>query len=107
MIRKKEKAKFIALEGGEGAGKSTQARILTERLQANGIQTIQIHEPGTTSLRSKYDSVTSTGESSFWRISSESSAVERKGISRFSTSTPFSQVSTKGIGRYTLISEAR
>ena len=50
MIRKKEKAKFIALEGGEGAGKSTQARILTERLQANGIQTIEIHEPGTTSL---------------------------------------------------------
>ena len=50
MIRKNEKAKFIALEGGEGAGKSTQARILTERLQANGIQTIQIHEPGTTSL---------------------------------------------------------
>ena len=50
MIGKREKAKFIALEGGEGAGKSTQVKILTERLQANGIQTIQIHEPGTTSL---------------------------------------------------------
>ena len=50
MIGKKEKGKFIALEGGEGAGKSTQVTILTERLQANGIQTIQIHEPGTTSL---------------------------------------------------------
>ena len=50
MTTEKEKAKFIALEGGEGAGKSTQARILTDRLQANGIPTIQIHEPGTTSL---------------------------------------------------------
>ena len=50
MIEENEKAKFIALEGGEGAGKSTQARILTDRLQANGIPTIQIHEPGTTSL---------------------------------------------------------
>lgn len=37
---------FITLEGGEGAGKTTQARHIAERLRAKGINTIITREPG-------------------------------------------------------------
>jgi len=37
---------FITLEGGEGAGKSTQVRILAERLRARGLEIIATREPG-------------------------------------------------------------
>jgi dTMP kinase len=40
--------KFIALEGGEGAGKSTQARMLVETLRARGIEVVATREPGGT-----------------------------------------------------------
>ena len=50
MTRKRGKAKFIALEGGEGTGKSTQGRMLTERLRKKGIPAEQVHKPGTTAL---------------------------------------------------------
>ena len=40
--------KFIALEGGEGAGKSTQARMLAAALESRGISCIVTREPGGT-----------------------------------------------------------
>ena len=41
---------FISIEGGEGTGKSTQAKILHQRLWAHDIQAALVHEPGTTAL---------------------------------------------------------
>jgi dTMP kinase len=39
---------FIVLEGGDASGKSTQARLLTERLRALGRDVVDTFEPGAT-----------------------------------------------------------
>ncbi len=44
---------FITFEGGEGSGKSVQARALYRRLSQLAIPAILIHEPGVTSLGRK------------------------------------------------------
>jgi dTMP kinase len=45
-----KRGKFITFEGGEGTGKSTQAKRLAERLEGAGIATLVTREPGGTPL---------------------------------------------------------
>lgn len=41
---------FIAIEGGDGAGKSTQADLLAERLERSGQDVVRTREPGGTTV---------------------------------------------------------
>jgi len=40
------RGQFISFEGGEGAGKSTQSRLLCRRLETFGVETLATREPG-------------------------------------------------------------
>jgi dTMP kinase len=44
------RGKFIVFDGGEGCGKSTQARLLRERLEREGIPVLPVHDPGATRI---------------------------------------------------------
>ena len=44
------KGVFITFEGGEGVGKSTHIRFLTERLEERGYEVLRLREPGGTSI---------------------------------------------------------
>ena len=41
---------FVAFEGGEGSGKSTQSKLLYERIINEGFSSLLLHEPGGTSV---------------------------------------------------------
>src|SRR5687768_14402878 len=42
--------KFIVFDGGEGCGKSTQARRLREKLESEGAAVLAVHDPGATRI---------------------------------------------------------
>ena len=50
MIKRKNNAKFITLEGIDGAGKSTHLNWLAERLRSQGKDVLVTREPGGTPL---------------------------------------------------------
>src|SRR6266540_1414075 len=45
-----ERGKLVVFEGSEGAGKSTQLRMLASRLSAAGIPVVPLREPGGTAV---------------------------------------------------------
>ena len=51
------RGRFITLEGGEGVGKSTQARLLAEALAARGRPVLLTREPGGAQLGGDLDAV--------------------------------------------------
>lgn len=53
----KTAGRFIVFEGGDGAGKSTQAALLADALRKNGHQVLQTREPGGTEIGEKLRSL--------------------------------------------------
>jgi dTMP kinase len=58
--------RFITLEGGEGSGKSTQARLLAERLRGQGHTVALTREPGGTPGAEAIRALLVTGETDRW-----------------------------------------
>lgn len=63
--------KFITLEGGEGAGKSTQVRLLKEAVEAKGIDVIVTREPGGSQGAEEIRNLLVTGDPGRWDGMSE------------------------------------
>lgn len=57
---------FLTLEGGEGAGKSTQARRLAEALRARGHDVVLTREPGGSPSAEALRPILLTGEAARW-----------------------------------------
>lgn len=66
-----EPGRFITLEGGEGVGKSTQARRLADWLRARGHDVIETREPGGTPGAEAVRALLLTGGGDRWEIATE------------------------------------
>lgn len=65
------KGRFLSLEGGEGAGKSTQARALVQALASRGVRAIATREPGGSEGAEAIRALLMQGEASRWSARSE------------------------------------
>ncbi len=63
--------RFITFEGGEGAGKSTQLRLLDARLRRRGLATVTTREPGGTPGAEAIRALLVTGEPERWDAATE------------------------------------
>lgn len=70
-MRRVTRGRFITFEGGEGAGKSTQARLLVERLQASGLAVVLTREPGGSDGAEALRSLLVTGDRDRWTPTAE------------------------------------
>jgi dTMP kinase len=66
-----ERGRFISLEGGEGAGKSTQVRALTQALQKRGLDVLMTREPGGSEGAEKIRELLLGGSEDRWTARSE------------------------------------
>ena len=64
-------ARFITLEGGEGVGKSTQAKRLAEALRQRGLAVVETREPGGSAGAESIRSLLMQGESDRWSAGAE------------------------------------
>jgi dTMP kinase len=62
---------FITFEGGEGTGKSTQVKLLAERLRAEGKDIITTREPGGTPEAEALRALLVSGDPSSWSAEAE------------------------------------
>ena len=60
------RGRFITLEGGEGAGKSTQQRGLAAWLRAGGLEVVETREPGGSAGAEEIRKLLVTGEAARW-----------------------------------------
>jgi len=65
------RGRFITFEGGEGAGKSTQVRILAERLRGAGLDVVATREPGGSPGAEAIRALLVTGDPDRWSAVSE------------------------------------
>ena len=65
------RGKFISLEGGEGAGKSTQVRALAQALQKRGLDVLMTREPGGSDGAEKIRDLLLSGSADRWNIKAE------------------------------------
>ncbi|MEP2102393.1 MAG: dTMP kinase [Parasphingorhabdus sp.] len=63
--------RFISLEGGEGTGKSTQAKALAQSLESNGITVHLTREPGGTPGAEVIRNLLLTGHEDKWNMRTE------------------------------------
>ena len=63
--------RFITLEGGEGAGKSTQIQVVKDYLEARGIDVIVTREPGGTTVGQEIRNLLVSGYKDKWSPLSE------------------------------------
>jgi dTMP kinase len=70
-VRRVTRGRFITFEGGEGAGKSTQVRILAERLAGAGVEVVATREPGGSPGAEAIRALLVTGDPDRWSAISE------------------------------------
>ncbi|WP_336971488.1 dTMP kinase [Sphingobium aromaticiconvertens] len=63
--------RFISLEGGEGAGKSTQLRALGLVLRARGLEVVETREPGGSEGAEAIRTLLLTGDADRWSARAE------------------------------------
>ena len=65
------RGRFISLEGGEGAGKSTQLKALAAALRERGIEVVETREPGGSEGAEKIRELLLTGAEERWSPKAE------------------------------------
>ena len=63
--------RFITLEGGEGAGKSSQIQVVEDYLEARGIDVVVTREPGGTPVGQEIRNLLVSGDKDKWSPLSE------------------------------------